>query len=213
MMTATPVSTTPVSTTPVSTRTVVGKKFCGLCKATGKSEQEYTSHFTKSVPGPKGVATCPLILSSICKCCSEQGHFADHCPKRADINRIEKKCKMINIEITKNKKKIVSQNNSASTNRFSILMEQEEEDTEPEPVVVVLATPAKKTFASVLASAPCAPMKKPQPQMSSVKSMVSPVKMAKLVAISDMMKQTRCSWADETTDSEGDDEEEDGGYY
>ena len=55
------------------------KKYCGVCHKAGKSASEYESHYTKSVPGPTGIVTCPMILASVCNRCGQSGHFSDHC--------------------------------------------------------------------------------------------------------------------------------------
>lgn len=55
------------------------KKYCGVCHKAGKPAAEYESHYTKSLPGPKGIVTCPMILASVCKRCGQSGHFSDHC--------------------------------------------------------------------------------------------------------------------------------------
>lgn len=55
------------------------KKYCKVCHKAGKSEKEYTSHFTKSVPGDKGIVVCPTILRNLCVKCNKHGHFSDHC--------------------------------------------------------------------------------------------------------------------------------------
>ena len=55
------------------------KKYCGVCHKAGKTASEYESHYTKSVPGPYGIVTCPMILSSVCNRCGQSGHFSDHC--------------------------------------------------------------------------------------------------------------------------------------
>jgi hypothetical protein len=55
------------------------KKYCGVCHKAGKPASEYESHYTKSVPGPTGIVTCPLILASVCNRCGKSGHFSDHC--------------------------------------------------------------------------------------------------------------------------------------
>jgi hypothetical protein len=55
------------------------KPFCGTCKNAGRPYSEYTSHFTKSVPGPHGIVTCPLILSAVCGNCQQRGHFTNFC--------------------------------------------------------------------------------------------------------------------------------------
>jgi len=53
--------------------------FCGTCKNAGRPYSEYTSHFTKSVPGAHGIVTCPLILNSVCGNCKQRGHFTNFC--------------------------------------------------------------------------------------------------------------------------------------
>jgi hypothetical protein len=162
------------------------KKFCGICKAVGKSEEEYSSHFTKSAPGPKGVVICPLILSSVCKCCSKQGHFADHCPKRKPIN--------VEIRIKSKPNSSTAAKSSGSNNMFHLLRDLEDDDVQSEPVVT---GPAKKTFASVLASAP-PPMKK----HVSVSVSSSEVR-----SIPFLPNKPRRSWVD-MMDSDSDDEDE-----
>ena len=185
------------------------KKFCGICKAVGKSEEEYSSHFTKSAPGPKGVVTCPVILSSVCKCCFKQGHFADHCPKRAVQNETNnanaKAKKVINVTVTVN-------NNKSSmnvVNRYNILRDLED-DTEPEPVI---STPAKKTFASVLASPPSAPVKKSAcseivHNVPNVPTVPVSVKLTTVLPLIPKANQTRRSWADTTDSDSGEDEDD-----
>ena len=184
------------------------KKFCGICKAVGKSEEEYSSHFTKSAPGPKGVVTCPLILSSVCKCCSKQGHFADHCPKRAEIEHIQKKAKTINVEIRIKSKPnssvsatataTISKSSVSSNNRFHLLRDLDDDDVQQSEHVIV-SSPAKKTFASVLASAPCAPIKKPVSEILPV-----PVKLTTMFPV---IPKTRRSWVD-MMDSDSEDEDD-----
>jgi len=70
------------------------KKFCGVCKKAGKPQTLYESHYTKSVPGPKGVVVCPTILAAICKSCGQTGHFAnsEYCKKTSSTTgAVEKK--------------------------------------------------------------------------------------------------------------------------
>jgi len=55
------------------------KKYCGVCHKLGKTESEYTSHFTKSEPGANGFVTCPIIKNNKCNKCEQYGHFQDHC--------------------------------------------------------------------------------------------------------------------------------------
>jgi hypothetical protein len=61
-------------------RSFISKKsFCKVCHDSGKSEAEYTSHFVKSEPGPKGVVVCPVLLANICNYCKQKGHTLKNC--------------------------------------------------------------------------------------------------------------------------------------
>lgn len=55
--------------------------FCKVCKDAGKNETEYTSHWVRDVPGPKGKVVCPTLLSTNCKYCRATGHIIKFCPK------------------------------------------------------------------------------------------------------------------------------------
>ena len=64
------------------------KKFCGVCKNAGKPATLYESHFTRSIPGPKGIVVCPTILTAVCNTCGKSGHFTNskQCPNnRSDL--------------------------------------------------------------------------------------------------------------------------------
>lgn len=67
------------------------KKYCGVCHKAGLSEKEYTSHYTKSTPGEKGIVICPTILNNECSFCYNLGHFKSACPAIAERDRMEKK--------------------------------------------------------------------------------------------------------------------------
>jgi len=55
--------------------------FCRVCMQAGKSQSEYSTHYTMSVPGPRGVVVCPYLLSLECRYCHELGHTPKYCPK------------------------------------------------------------------------------------------------------------------------------------
>ena len=56
-------------------------KFCKVCFAAKKSEEEYTSHFVRDQPGPNGIVVCPYLLSLECRSCGVKGHTPKHCPR------------------------------------------------------------------------------------------------------------------------------------
>ena len=54
------------------------KKYCKVCKDSGKSEREYRSHNTKD---RSGRTMCPTLQSLICRYCHESGHTPKYCSK------------------------------------------------------------------------------------------------------------------------------------
>ena len=67
------------------------KKFCGVCQKAGLTEKDYTSHFTKSSPGPTGTVICPTILNNECTFCFKTDHFKSACPALVERERLHKK--------------------------------------------------------------------------------------------------------------------------
>ena len=54
--------------------------FCKFCKDAGKTQREFTSHYTKDKPGKGGKVVCPTILGNECRYCHKTGHAKSHCP-------------------------------------------------------------------------------------------------------------------------------------
>ena len=75
------------------------ERFCIVCKNTGKSKEEYTSHFVRASPEPDAEIICPTLLNTCCEYCSEYGHTISYCK----IYKQEKK------EETENSKDNVSE--------------------------------------------------------------------------------------------------------
>jgi len=107
----------------------VAKKtpYCDTCYRKGLSEKEYTSHYTKSEAGPRGMIVCPTILNALCKACGGKGHWASEkfCPvmrreakERRYTKREHKTTTPVVVVVKKNE------------NRFALL----EEDLVPEVV-------------------------------------------------------------------------------
>jgi hypothetical protein len=103
-------------------------KFCGVCKNAGKSESEYTSHYTKSVPGPKGIVVCPTILKNRCNKCDQFGHFSDRCnvvKREVSLPIVTKKVERSSYEdefpSLSGSKRLRDETVSKDNNQFSIL--------------------------------------------------------------------------------------------
>ena len=116
------------------------KIFCGVCHKAGKTESEYTSHYTKSEPGPKGIVTCPIIKNNQCNKCGKYGHFQDYCSykKNHDLNssnhHFEKPRKKIVLEPTYDElfpalggtvsSPVVGMKRSRDNNQYNVLQNQ-----------------------------------------------------------------------------------------
>lgn len=66
-----------------NTMTVAPEKtpYCKTCHRAGRSQEEYTSHWTRKTPDPKSDIICPLILESVCTNCNKMGHWRKYCPE------------------------------------------------------------------------------------------------------------------------------------
>jgi hypothetical protein len=108
------------TTTSAYNKNVVAKKtpYCDTCYRKGLSEKEYTSHYTKSEPGPRGVIVCPTILNSVCRSCGGKGHWASEkfCPLMRRASKVR--------EVRKEQKPdvVVAKTNQ---NRFAALLDNE----------------------------------------------------------------------------------------
>ena len=105
--------------------------YCDTCYRKGLSEKEYTSHYTKSEPGPRGVVVCPTILNAVCKACGMKGHWAS-----------EKFCSVVRREAKERRYKEQDQKKTAAaaakpvvkkttTNVYAALMDDEGEAVAP----------------------------------------------------------------------------------
>lgn len=49
--------------------------FCKICKDSGKTEKDYTSHNVRR----RGQVVCPVLLATTCQRCNEKGHMTSYC--------------------------------------------------------------------------------------------------------------------------------------
>ena len=104
------------------------KPFCKVCFDAGKPEAEYTTHFVKSEPGPKGVVVCPTLLLQPCTYCYTAGHTVSYCT----VLKKDKKLKAYRVRVERAQefvkeptKKVVNKNRS---NVFIMLVEDSDEE-------------------------------------------------------------------------------------
>lgn len=179
------------------------KKYCGVCHKAGKPATEYESHYTRSIPGPNGVITCPIILSAVCKTCGKSGHFSDHC------NNISLPKKHISNKVSS--KPIPSAKNS---NLFSALTDYDDMPvTNIKKKVVVNNEDIKKeirnlapngvSFADML-------MKEKEPVKKNTHAIIAACQKmdsnttAKIIFAEKILSRNRCSWLDSESESDDD---------
>jgi hypothetical protein len=141
------------------------KKFCGVCHKKGLPESVYTSHFTKSVPGHKGIITCPTILNASCRFCGGKGHWADEkfCAAMRQENRDRDGFETVVRKRTVEKRIDVAP--LKSTNVFACL-DVDNDPVAPAPVAPApvapahVATPIRGVSWASMASRPVALVKK-----------------------------------------------------
>jgi hypothetical protein len=125
------------------------KKFCGVCKNAGKPVALYESHFTRSVPGPKGIVMCPTILNAVCNTCGKKGHFTNskQCPNNKHSLKDNRRMSLVKGKCEKG--------SHTTTNMYSVL-----DDFDYElPIVKRQKVPCAATMPCATmpcASVPCA---------------------------------------------------------
>ena len=70
-------------------------KFCKICRDSGKSKVEYTSHYVKD---KKGIIICPILKNNICRYCKKNGHTIKYCEilkNKKNLKHNNKKIKYI----------------------------------------------------------------------------------------------------------------------
>ena len=118
-------------------------KYCKVCHDSGKSEKEYTSHFTRENRDPNARIICPILKALECRYCFKSGHTVKYCPVLKNKKKYVKKEKVEKVEKTEKKE----------VNKFACLFEDEDQETFLKPII---------SYASVLKSE----QKKVEPETS-----------------------------------------------
>ena len=199
------------------------KKYCGVCHKAGKTANEYESHFTKSVPGPAGVVTCPMILASLCKRCGNVGHFSDHCTLKQNLPF--KNNRLSTIATAAPLATAARPLSRLSGNGFALLSVMDSDDDDVVmPVVkrpkisvekeIISLAPNGVSFATILLKpAPVSvPVSVPgtalklSPNLQRLLSSEQSERLLLAEKIFAERKRKPCSWADSDSDSDGDEE-------
>ena len=105
----------------MSSRMSSNKKYCKVCHDSGKSEKEYTSHFTRENRNPNARIICPILKALECRYCCKSGHTVKYCPvlKTNKNYKKEKNTKENNTKVIEKKEE---------TNKFACLYDEESDD-------------------------------------------------------------------------------------
>jgi hypothetical protein len=186
------------------------KKYCKVCQDAGKSEEEYTSHFTRESKDPNAKVICPLLLSLECRFCYKNGHTIKYCPTLKQKGKKEIKINKANIQEKQQKSEF------KVINKFSALDYNSEEEDNDE-VVKEVKEEEKITYAKVLA--------KEKPIIQEESKLVQLVKQEKQPKQEKQINLPKVapwatgkpiftkSWAAMDSDSEEDEDDEDEEFY
>ena len=181
------------------TGTNTGKKFCSVCQKKGLPESVYTSHFTRTEPGNRGIVVCPTILAAKCNYCGENGHWANlnYCAAMKYDEKMRQKSQSAPAAAPVRPVAVQKHNTSAKNFYGALDSDSDEEDTVPVQLPPVVLPKPGIGWAEMAKRAPVVSIPKPKP--------------TKLVSLTEEANAAKnvTRWAT-TEDS---DEECDDGYY
>ncbi len=119
------------------------KPFCKVCYDAGKPEDEYSSHFVRSLPDMSGKTRvlCPILASTECPYCHKLGHTTKFCPAIKDRAKDHKRSEWEynqSLKASKSKRTI-----KMDTSKFATLFESESSDDEKAPPAAKVTPTAK----------------------------------------------------------------------
>jgi hypothetical protein len=190
------------------------KKFCKICQDAGKSELEYTSHYSRETPDPKSKVVCPTLIAQDCRYCFKKGHTVKYCPT---IKQNEKYKRRNEAFDKYNQQKISATESKGKTketakNIFAALCDDEESDSSDEKEEF----PTITEQVAIPEQAPAATISRNYAEVAAkMPEIETPVAKADPVPIQKKAQETyRSKWAALESDDEEDDyEEEDDDAY
>lgn len=173
---------------------VVRKPCCKVCKDSGKSESEYSSHWPKDSDGK---TVCPTLLAQDCRYCGDAGHTVKYCKvlERDNANK-EKRQKQEDRKKRAQAHEAVSKPKSLAspaTGRFALLMNDDSDESprSPRRAQKKALAPQKEEFPTLGGSWARRPVAAPMASVSFMEMAVKP----KEIALAE--KQTRETRAEE----------------
>jgi len=164
---------------------VVRKPCCKVCKDSGKSESEYSSHWPKDSDGK---TVCPTLLAQDCRYCGESGHTVKYCKvlERDNANKEKRQKQEDRVRRTQVHEVASKPQRVAplATSRFALLMD-DDSDESPRRAQKKAPAPLKEEFPALGGSWARRPVAAPMANVSFMEMAVKP----KEIALAE--KQTR----------------------
>jgi len=129
------------------------KPCCKVCKDSGKSESEYSSHWPKDSDGK---TVCPTLLAQDCRYCGESGHTVKYCKVLERDNAIKEKRQKQEERVRRTKvHEVASKPQSVAplaTSRFALLMDDDSDESPRSPKRAQKKAPMKEEFPALSGS-------------------------------------------------------------
>jgi hypothetical protein len=150
--------------------TIVRKPCCKVCKDSGKSESEYSSHWPKDSDGK---TVCPTLLAQDCRYCGESGHTVKYCKvlERDNAMRAKRERQVERVQKHVESKKPAAPVAPVVAGRFALLMD---DDSDESPRRTQKKAPVKEEFPALGGSWARSPVVAPLANVSFVKMVVKP---------------------------------------
>ena len=195
------------------------KASCLFCFNAGKSVEQCSSHFLRSLPDRlSGVrtVTCPLLLNTMCSYCATKGHTPNSCPERIANNKNNKNNKNWTKVYPPRARKETAKVGALTAQNVNQFASLEENDRFHEPKIsknqqkkqekkqksnATNQVAGAKTWASIVSDVP-PPVKNTVPTLS----IVIPQTLWTADKPPVLRRETRLNWAD-VVDSDSDDDE------
>ena len=165
--------------------TVTKKPFCKVCCDVGKPESVYTSHWVRTLPDRNGksVVTCPTLLETKCRFCSNTGHTTKFCPELQENKKVEERKTKDEV---KTKPKV--QEKKIVTTFAALMYDSDTEDEEPETHAVIIPQTSTLTGWAAIAAKPAA---KPAETKKQIVVAKPQEKKTEVVSLADFVKEKK----------------------